>query len=556
MPSRLAALLVVVLVMPALAQTPGMRFRNINTEVGLPATGKSVLTKKFLVELFNGGVAIFDCDNDGKLDVAVINSSTVQRYKAGGDPIVTLYRQQPNFKFTDVTESAGLVARGLGMGISVADYDNDGTLDLYVTRYDGNILFRNTGSCKFQDVTTKAGVAGGGLSTGSAWGDYDRDGFVDLFVSRYARSDITKIKTNYKGMMVEAPWGMEGETDFLFRNRGNGTFEEVAKKAGVQDTDGRLGLGVVWGDYDNDGWLDLYVANDTIPNYLYSNKRDGSFEDAGLMTGAAVSGEGKPLGSMGIDFYDFDNNGWLDIPVGTFAYEPGTLFHNLGEKGFADIAWTAKIGQPTFRLVSWGLGFADFDNSGLASLLIVNGHIYPEIDNVPGEPPYREPITLFRNKGDKTFEDVANAAGLNDEPPQSRRGVAFGDLDNDGDIDLVAFNEDGAPSFILNETKNSNHRVMFKLVGTTSNRAAIGTRVIIHTGDTRQMQEVKAGQSYLSCNDFRMHFGIGNATKLNSVEVRWPNGQAITLKDLAADRLYTITEGKGIISTTELSLQN
>jgi enediyne biosynthesis protein E4 len=206
--------------------------------------------------------------------------------------------------------------------------------------------------------------------------------------------------------------------------------------------------------------------------------------------------------------------------------------------------------------VSWGLGFADFDNSGLASLLIVNGHIYPEIDNVPGEPPYREPITLFRNKGDKTFEDVANAAGLNDEPPQSRRGVAFGDLDNDGDIDLVAFNEDGAPSFILNETKNSNHRVMFKLLGTTSNRAAIGTRVTIQSGDIRQMQEVKAGQSYLSCNDFRLHFGIGNVTKLNSVEVRWPTGQIITLKDLATDRLYTITEGQGIISTAELPLRN
>lgn len=556
MTSRLAAFLVLFLVIPALAQTPGMRFRNVNTEVGLPATGKNVLTKKFLVELFNGGVAIFDCDNDGKLDVAVINSSTVERYKAGGDPVVTLYRQQPNFKFTDATESAGLIARGLGMGLSVADYDNDGMLDLYITRYNGNILLRNTGACKFQDVTAKAGVAGGGLSTGSAWGDYDRDGFVDLFVSRYAHSDITKIKTNYKGMMVEAPWGMEGETDFLFRNRGDGTFEEVAKKAGVQDTDGRLGLGVVWGDYDNDGWLDLYVANDTIPNYLYRNKHDGTFEDAGLMTGAAVSGEGKPLGSMGIDFYDFDNNGWLDIPVGTFAYEPGTLFYNLGEKGFADIAWTAKIGQPTFRLVSWGLGFADFDNSGLALLLVVNGHIYPEIDDVPGEPPYREPIVLFRNKGDKTFEDVAKASGINDEPPQSRRGVAFGDLDNDGDIDVVTFNEDGAPSFILNETKNSNHRVMFKLVGTTSNRAAIGTRVTIQSGDKRQMQEVKAGQSYLSCNDFRRHFGIGAATKLDSVEVRWPNGQTMTLKDLAADRLYTITEGKGITSTTELPLRN
>ena len=305
-------------------------------------------------------------------------------------------------------------------------------------------------------MTAKSGLGVGGFSTGAAWADYDRDGHVDLFVSRYIHSDVEKlgaITTNYKGLAVEAPWGMHGESDFLFRNRGDGTFEDVSKKAGVNDPEGRLGLGAVWGDYDNDGWPDLYVANDTEPNYLYRNKHDGTFEDVALLSGAAVSGEGKALGSMGVDFGDFDRDGRLDITVTTFAYQPIELHRNVSADEFSDVTWTAKTGQPTFRFVKWGTGFVDFDNDGLLDLFVANGHIYTAIDTLPGEPKYKEPILLFRNTGKQTFEEVAGSSGLNDAAIQSRRGVAFGDLNNDGLIDAVVFNQNGPPSIFLNDTK-------------------------------------------------------------------------------------------------------
>ncbi len=270
---RLASLLIpLALLLPAVAQPPSIHFRNVNREVGLPAPGGPVTEKKYIIQQMSGGVALFDCDNDGRLDIVVVNDSTIDHYrKDGGDPMLTLYHQDAGFKFSDITKAAGLTHRGWGMGIAVADYDNDGLLDIYVTGYGGNVLYHNLGGCKFEDVTEKAGLAVGGFSTGAAWADYDRDGRVDLFVSRYIHTDVAKlgeITTNYKGLQVEAPWGMHGESDFLFHNRGDGTFEDVSKKAGVSDPDGHLGLGVVWGDYDNDGWPDLYVANDTEPNYL------------------------------------------------------------------------------------------------------------------------------------------------------------------------------------------------------------------------------------------------------------------------------------------------
>ena len=374
-------------------------------------------------------------------------------------------------------------------------------------------------------------------------------------MSRYIHTDVDKlgaITTNYKGLAVEAPWGMHGESDFLFHNRGDGTFEDVSKKAGVNDPEGRLGLGAVWGDYDNDGWPDLYVANDTEPNYLYRNKHDGTFEDIALLSGAAVSGEGKALGSMGVDFGDFDRDGRLDITVTTFAYQPVELHRNVSADEFSDVTWTAKTGQPTFRFVKWGTGFVDFDNDGLLDLFVANGHIYTAIDTLPGEPAYKEPILLFRNTGKQTFEEIAGTAGLNDSALQSRRGAAFGDLNNDGLIDAVVFNQNGPPSIFLNDTKASGHRVLFKLEGTTSNRAAIGARVTVYAGGVARIAEVRAGGSYISQNDLRLHFGLGLETRISKVEITWPNGKREELKDLAADAIYTIGEGKGITQTTPL----
>ena len=469
--------------------------------------------------------------------------------------MVTLYRQGEGVKFTDVTKTAGLTRTGWGMGISVADYDNDGWLDLLVSGYGGNALYHNLGGCKFEDVTEKSGVNLPGYNTGAAWADYDRDGFVDLFVAHYVHTDLNKadpIKTNYKGLMVEAPWGMTGEGDFLFHNRGNGTFEEVGKKAGVSDPDARIGLSATWADLDGDGWPDLYVANDSEPNYYYRNQHDGTFEELALMMGNAVGGDGKALGSMGIAIGDYDRDGRLDIAVTTYAYEPIELHHNKGSDGFVDNTWTAHTGQASMRWVKWGVGFEDFDNDGWLDIAIASGHTYRAIDQLPGEPAYREPFLLLRNKADGTFEDITKASGLNDGQLQSRRGMAFGDIDNDGTIDFVAFNQGNSPTVFLNDSKASNHRVVFRLEGTKSNRAAIGTKVFLTTGDGRQLEEVRAGSSHLSQNDLRLHFGLGKTEKIAKVEIQWANGTREELSNLAADAIYTIVEGKGIKSSVPL----
>src|SRR5271157_4222661 len=531
-------------------------FRDIAAQAGLTASHISSREKYYVIESMSGGVGLFDCDNDGKLDVVMVNGSTVDRYRQqGGDLLVTLWHQDANLKFTDITEKAGLTRKGWGMGVAVADFDNDGNLDLFVTGYGGNALYRNKGNCTFEDVTDKAGVRGGGFSTGAAWADYDRDGNVDLFVSRYIHTDaknLPPIHTDYKGLVVEAPWGMSGESDYLFHNRGDGTFEEVSKKAGVSDPEGRLGLGVVWGDFDNDGWPDLFVGNDTEPSYLYRNKHDGTFEDLALLSGAAVSAEGKAMGSMGVDAGDFDRDGKLDITVGTFAYQPDDLFHNQGDE-FNDITWAAKLGQATFRWVKWGTGFADFDNDGWLDIMVAAGHIYTAIDTLPGEPQFREPMMVFRNTGKLTFENVSDSSGVNDGPMQSRRGIAYGDLNNDGNIDAAVFNVGEPPTILLNDSKNANHRVMFKLVGAKSNKAAIGARVTITAGGVSQMREVKGGSTYISQSDLRLHFGLGPDTaKMEKIVIRWPNGNLEELKDVAVDAIHTVVEGAGIKESTPL----
>jgi len=540
----------------AFGQSAPIHFHIANQEAGLPVPGNHPPAEmKYIVQQMAGGVALFDCDNDGKLDIAVVTPSTIDGYKAGGDTMVRLYHQDEGFKFTDITKSSGLTRKGWGMGLAVADYDNDGLPDLYVTGYGGNALYHNLGNCKFEDVTEHAGVGGGGFSTGAAWGDYDRDGHVDLFVSRYIHTDaknLPPIHTDYKGLVVEAPWGMSGETDLLFHNRGDGTFEEVSKKAGVSDPEGRLGLGVVWGDFDNDGWPDLFVGNDTEPSYLYRNKHDGTFEDLALLSGAAVSAEGKAMGSMGVDAGDFDRDGKLDITVGTFAYQPDNLFHNQGDE-FNDITWAAKLGQATFRWVKWGTGFADFDNDGWPDIMVAAGHIYTAIDTLPGEPQFREPMMVFRNTGKLTFDNVSDSSGVNEGPMQSRRGIAYGDLNNDGNIDAVVFNVGEPPTILLNDSKNANHRVMFKLVGMKSNKAAIGARVTITAGGVSQMREVKGGNSYISQSDLRLHFGLGSETsKIDKVVIRWPNGNTEELKEVAADAIHTVVEGAGIKQSTPL----
>jgi enediyne biosynthesis protein E4 len=537
---------------------PVPHFEDVAQSAGLTVSHISSPEKKYIVESMSGGVGLIDCDNDGKLDIITVNGSTVERYRKGGDLMITLYHQDSDsktgeLKFTDITKEAGLTRKGWGMGIAVADFDNDGLDDIYVTGFGGNALYHNLGKCRFEDVTEKAGVAGGGFSTGAAWADYDRDGRVDLFVSRYVHVDINNLPEfgndprfcRFKGVLVQCgPWGMPGESDMLFHNKGDGTFEEVSKKAGVDDPHHYYGLGATWGDYDNDGWPDLYVANDAGPNFLYRNKHDGTFEDVGLLAGVALSGDGVQQGSMGVAWGDYRHEGRLSMVVTNFFEQGSTLYHNLGDGDFADVSLPSKILKPTYPLVSWGTSFFDMDNDGWLDLFIASGHVYPQVDSVPGGAQYRQPLLLFRNHRDGTFEDVSST--IEQLPLKSRRGAAFGDINNDGNVDIVVLNVGEPPSLLINRNESSNHRVLFKLVGTKSNKSAIGARVTVKAGSLVQFDEVRGGASYISQNDLRLHFGLGSNEKMSQVEIRWPNGGNEILRDVPADFIYTVVEGAGI----------
>src|SRR5580658_7717754 len=532
----------------------GPVFKDVSRISGLTVPHQSSEDKRYVIESMSGGVGLFDCDNDGKLDIVTVNGSTVDRYREGGDPMITLYHQEPDGTFKDITKSAGLTRRGWGMGVAVADFDNDGWLDIYVTGYGGNVLYRNLGNCKFEDVTEKAGVRGGGFSTGAAWADYDRDGHVDLFVSRYVHVDLDNLPEfgkgkfcRYKGLLVQCgPWGLQGESDLLYHNRGDGTFEEVSARAGVHDSEGRFGLGVVWGDYDNDGWPDLLVANDAGANYLYHNNHNGTFTDVALLAGVALSGEGLEQGNMGVDFGDYNHDGWLDIIDTTFADQPKIFYRNLSPQRFEDACRTAQIAQASITYVAWGTGFSDFDTDGRPYILIANGHVYPQVDTISEAARYREPLFLHLNKHDGTFEDASTPSGLADLPLASRRGVAFGDIWNDGAVDALILNVGEPPTLLRNHLANGNHWVEFHLQGTKSNRAAIGARLTIRAGKLEQFNEVRGGASYLSQNDLRLHFGLGSNTKIDGIEISWPSGLAQRLNNLAADQIYTIEEEKGI----------
>src|SRR6266436_3915064 len=422
---------------PAFPQSVYPHFHDVARQSGLTIPHISG-EKRYILESMSGGVGLFDCDNDGKLDIVVVNGSTVDRFRKGGDPLVTLYHQDSDFHFTDITEQAGLTRKGWGMGVAVADFDNDGRLDLFVTGYGGTALYRNLGNCKFEDVTERAGLKVDGLTTGAAWADYDRDGFVDLFVARYVHADINKLpepgsdqhNCRYKGLLVQCgPWGMEGETDFLFHNRGDGTFEDVSKKAGVSDPGKRYGMGAVWGDFDHDGLLDITATN--------------------------------------------------------FAEQEDDLYHNEGSKqGFVDLGWSSKMSQAVYPFVKWGTGFVDFDNDGWLDVFTASGHVYPQVDTiVNNSSKYRQPMFLFRNKGNRTFEDITSASGLASVPLACRRGAAFGDVRNDGNIDILVLNVGEPPSLFMQDVPSPRHRVLFRLIGTRSNRAAIGARVTISSGD-------------------------------------------------------------------------
>ena len=539
---------------------PVPTFKDVASRVGLNVSHIAAPEAHYVIDSISGGVGLFDCDDDGRLDAVVVKGSTVERFRAGGDPLVTLYHQEPDGTFKDITKEAGLTHRGWGMGVAVADYDNDGKLDLFVTGFGGSALYHGLGNCKFEDVTEKAGVGGSGFMTGAAWGDYDRDGFVDLYVSRYSHLDMNHLPEfgsnkfcRFKGILVQCgPWGLEGESDFLYHNRGDGTFEEVSVKAGVHDDIGYYGLGVMWVDYDDDGWPDLLVANDSVPNYLYHNNHNGTFTDMGMLTGVALSGEGMELGNMGVDWGDYDHSGRLSFFVTHFEEQPNSLYRNKGQDTFDDVSWTSGVGQPSYSYVGWGTAFFDMDNDTWLDILVANGHVYPQIDTLETGPRFKEPLLLHRNNRDGTFDEVSKESGLAALPLHSRRGAAFGDVFNTGNIDVLLLNVGEPPSLLNNLNADGYHRVLFRLIGTKSNRAAIGARVTVHAAGVKQFSEVRGGSSYLSQNDLRLHFGLGTAKKMESVEIAWPSGKTETLENVAADAIYTIVEGSGIRNTTPL----
>ncbi len=551
------------------AQKPAIAFKDITNESGINVSHISSAENRYIIESMSGGAAVFDCDADGFLDVATVNGSSVENFKKGGDLFITLYRQiegakNKTPKFENITASANLARKGWGMGVTAVDYDMDGVLDLFVTGFNGNAVYRGRSACKYEDVTEKTGLKGIGFQTGSAWADYDRDGDLDVFVPGYVSLDLNNLpvfgsnaKTcSYKGIRVQCgPRGLPGERDYFYQNKGDGTFVEIAEKVGLADKNKYYGLGVVWADYDNDGWLDLYVANDSCPNYLYKNNRDGTFSDVSFESGTAYGGGGEEQGSMGVGFADYDNDGWQDIFVTNFENEPNTIYRNLGDKGFLDVSAEARVAQPSKPLVGWGTSFVDFDNDGLLDLFVVNGHVYPQMEFVKSETVagFRQPLLLQRNAGDGKFEDVTMASGLRNLPLYSGRGAAFGDLNNDGLIDVVVTNLGDKPIVLLNRTDNKNQSVTFKLVQNGKNKDAIGARITLKTDKRSLIQEVEAGASYLSQNDFRLHFGLNSNEKIQSVEVCWSDGKTESVSGVLPNRILTLTQNKGLTAAIDFS---
>lgn len=540
-------------------------FTDISATSGINVSHISSAENRYIIESMSGGVAVFDCDGDGFLDVATINGSSVERYKKGGDLFLTLYRQVDGAtsktpKFENITESANLTHKGWGMSVTAVDLDGDGILDLFATGFGGSAVYRGKGNCKYEDITERSGLKGNGFQTGAAWADYDRDGDLDVFVAGYVSLDLNNLpifgssKTcSYRGIRVQCgPRGLPGERDYFYRNKGDGTFEEIAEKAGVADKDKYFGLGVTFADYDNDGWPDLYVANDSSPNYLYKNNHDGTFSDVSFATGTSYSGAGEEQGSMGVSVADYDNDGNLDIFVTNFENEQNTLYRNMGAKGFLDVSAFAGVAQPAKPFVGWGTSFVDFDNDGLLDLLIVNGHVYPQMELAKTDTRvgFRQPFLLQRNLGNGKFEDISKASGLRNIPMFSSRGAAFGDLNNDGLVDVVVTNLGDKPTILLNTTKNENRGVTFRLIQNGKNRDAIGSRVTLRTDKSSMIQEVQAGGSYLSQNDLRLHFGLGNNEKIESAEVRWSDGTTEQINRLQAGLIVTVSQGKGILTTT------
>ena len=513
--------------------------------------------KRTILEAPGSGVALIDYDNDGWLDIYLLNGSTVDAIK-GKEPAprAMLFHNNHDGSFTDVTDRAGVANERWGFGVAVGDYDNDGWPDMYVSNFGKNRLYHNNHDGTFTDVAEKAGVSLGGWSTGPTWGDYDHDGRLDLFVPGYVRSDLDHPVLAGKGGLPEGacqnrgvnvfcgPLGLPGEQDHLFHNNGDGTFTDVSEKAGVADRAGRYGFASAFVDVDDDGWVDLVVANDSSANYLYRNRHDGTFEDEGYGSGFSLSEEGRAQASMGIAIGDYNHDGKVDLFVTTFSDDYKPLYRNDGGGYFTDVSYRVGLGNPTIPFLGWGTGFLDFDNDGFLDLFTVNGHVYPIADKTDWGTTYAQRPVLYRNMGGKQFSEVPAATGSGLAVIITGRGATFGDLFNDGHIDIVVNNIDSGPTLLRNVASNSNHWIGLRLVGgPQSPRDAIGAKVFATAAGVRQRSDVFSGASYGSSSDARIHFGLGTSDKVEALEILWPSGKKQKVEIPAVDRFYTVREG-------------
>ena len=529
---------------------------DITAKTGIHFTHLSSPGKKYIVESMSGGVALVDYDRDGWPDIFFTNAPDVDMSLAGTKARSALYHNNHDGTFTDVTDKAGVGHPCWAMGAIVGDYNNDGWPDLLISCFGGVVLYQNNGNGTFTDVTKQAGLSSDrGWATGAAFGDYDNDGFVDLFVPHYVDLDLNDLPTlgskktcMYHEIPVQCgPRGLQGSPDNLYHNNGNGTFTDVSKQAGVDDAQKYFGLTSVWSDFNGDGRLDLFVANDGEPNYLYQNDGHGKFTDVAYQAGIAVNKDGYEQANMGVALGDYLHTGRFAIAITHFSEEYTTLFRNDGGFNFTDVSDQAGIALATAPYVGWGDSFFDLDNDGWPDLFLVNGHVYPQVDTKDIGTKYREPKLMFLNQHDGKFRDISKLVGPAIQIPQVSRGLAVGDLFNDGHMELVVENLEGSPMILRTESDLKNQWISFEFAGTKSNRLALNTRVRVTAGDLVQVGEVLSGGSYLSQNDLRLHFGLGCHDKVDTVEITWPSGEKETLHGLSAGHYYSVLEGHGVV---------
>ncbi len=520
-------------------------------------------SKSFIIETDGNGVGLIDYDNDGWLDIYLVTGSTYEAVKGKAEPPhAALFHNNHDGTFTNVTEKAGVTNSRWGFGVAVGDFDNDGWPDLFVSNFGPNRLYRNNHDGTFTDVAQKAGVQLGTWSTGATFGDYDGDGRLDLFVAGYVHYDfnnppepLSKAASGnacqFRGVVVMCgPRGLQGEHDHLFHNNGDGTFTDVSKKAGVDDPSAYYGFTSIFADLNNDGKVDLVVANDSTPSYLYLNKGDGTFEDVSYASGYALNQDGREIASMGIGIGDYENSGLLDLINTDFSDDYKVLYRNEGDANFSDVSYRMGIAQVSIPFAGWGAGFLDYDNDGWKDVMMINGHVYPAVDKQDWGTTFAERPLLFRNLLGKKFEYIPPVKGSGLAVVVAGRGAAFGDLFNDGKIDVVINVIDHTPVLLRNVNPDTHHWVEFKLVGNGKTpRDAVGSTIYVEAGGIRQRGDVLSGGSYISSNDQRPHFGIGNSTTVDAVEIHWQNGEVEKVKLPAVDHIFTIEKGKGVTSS-------